>query len=93
MSGQLMQEKHGHDELKSEIISAVPTPKHPPPSYDAESSFWWEGSSTHTISTCKFRNNLYYYAKFVENGVNFIKNESIFFHGIFASHSFEVFHR
>ena len=30
MSGQLMQEKHGHDELKSEIISAVPTPKHPP---------------------------------------------------------------
>ena len=53
--------------------------KAPHPPYKPGSSFWWDMSATHPVSTYKPRNNLHLKTKFVESVINSIKNESFFF--------------
>lgn len=75
--------------LNLKIISSVTSPK--PPSLWSWIIVLVGRASTYPGSTCKSQNDLYLNTKFVENGVDFIKNVSFFFGGICARSIFECF--
>lgn len=87
-----MQEKHGHNGLKSENNITSTNPKAPPPLIILDHSFDGKGSVL-TLQALVSLEMIYILKRSLLNLLSIPLRTSAFFQGIFTSHSFEVFHR